>query len=174
LQANAATCSAVQATDALPPANGQVVSTWDASGKRRWDCKNGTLVDPKQIAGSANFTSTDGAWTGGFYYIDKIARFDITNTKDGAKYSFNLDDKPGLTNVDGTLPDARWTVNWIGAGPAGLNAGEQYLVRTNSTGGVTPTKCGSRLSHRVEVPYTTKCKLSLLFFCYLYLMVNHL
>lgn len=145
-------------TDAVPPTNGEVVSIWDAVGTRRWDCKDGSLVDPNQLGGKANFTSTDGAWTGGFYYIDDVARFDITNTEDGGVYSFDLDNQPGLTPVEGALADARWTVNWIGEGPAGLNPGEQYLVRGDSTGGVTPTKCPSTESNWIEVPYTAKCE----------------
>ena len=147
----------MNATDALPPTNASPYATWNATGIRIWDCKNGSLVNPAQVNGRANFTSMDGAWTGGFIYINDVARFDVTN-KENATYTFDLDSKPGLTPVNGTLPNARWTVNWVGAGPAGLNAGEQYLVRTNSVGGVTPAICPSPKSNRIEVPYTTTCK----------------
>ncbi len=66
----------------------------------------------------------------------------------------DLDNAPGLTAVPGALANARWTVNWIGTPPAGLTPGQQYLVRTNTVGGITPTKCPSTKSNRVEVPFT--------------------
>ncbi len=162
MQAAAATCAAVSADNADPPANGVEYATWQAAGVRRWDCKAGALADPKQILGEANFTSADG-WKGGFTYIDKVARFTQTDSQ-GVTTVFDLDATPGLTPVPGALANARWTVNWVdGQAPADLVPGEQYLVRTDSVGGETPTKCPSIKSNRVEVPYTTTCKFKIPF-----------
>ena len=162
LQANAAKCSAVSPNDHFPPANGEIVSTWEITATRRYDCTNSSALGLDLVDSWGNFTSTDNAWTGGFYYIKDVSRWDITNTADGSTYSFNLDNKPGLTPVEGGLINARWTVNWIGKAPAGLNPGEQYMVRQNSTGGATPTKCPSTYntkSNYTDIPFTSPCTL---------------
>ncbi len=156
MQANAAKCAPVSPDNADPPTNAVPFASWTASGARRWDCDgvNGTLTNPAQVDGQGNFTSFDGVWKGGFSYYDGVGKFDIQNTKDGGKYSYKLDDKPGLTPADSSLPNARWTVNWISAPPPGLNAGEQYQVRVYSNRTDTvPTACPSKEAKTVEIPF---------------------
>ena len=134
-------------------------------GYRSWDCINGDLVDPKQIDGAANFSDalfapSPGAEevpvTGGFVYIDKVARFTIV-TEDGTTYQFDLEPTPTLQNVTGTLSNSRWAVDWLDdpPPPVGLADLQAYLTRTNSTGGVTPTKCDDATAKTIVVPFTT-------------------
>lgn len=131
------------------------VATFPSAGFRIWECTAGELKNASQITGRANYTAAARPWTGGFYYIGQVARFTAKNGSNPS-FDFDLDNRPGLKPVDGAIADARWTVHYLDNNvPESFKGEAVYLTRTNSTGGVTPTKCANDTAATVEVPYTT-------------------
>lgn len=153
---------------------GALFSRLEADGDRSWQCTGGKLVDPNEVdaevvmVGDAHAGRWDGAaWTGaatpGGWVVDAgyapgstVARLSIADSVAAKNYTLDLDSTPVLDAAapNGTLPDARWTATWVGEGPPGTEDASFYIIRTNITGGDTPTKCASAAAGSVDSPYT--------------------
>jgi hypothetical protein len=131
-----------------------------ASGFRVWNCVNGKVTNATSINANADFDGSIGqggvqeALTGKFNYSGGVAQFQYT-TADGT-YEFSLENPPTFTSTPSTtdLEEARWKIDWAKS-PATLNGGDTYLVRTNITGGATPSVCPSAIADTINVPYSS-------------------
>lgn len=131
-----------------------------AAGRHLWQCSNSTIVNPGLLNAVATCsgpgtigefilptgwegTPDDGVvWTGGFFYEDNIPQLTLLYVPGNVTTYFELQNpqKPGETTVPGALSNARWPINFVNGSLPGITNGA-YWVRSDTSGGETPTEC---------------------------------
>ncbi|KAL4434195.1 hypothetical protein ABPG75_000636 [Micractinium tetrahymenae] len=150
--ADLSACPAVDSGSTAPPPGSKELWSAPINGTRNYTCIAGKPV------GDGATIYYGGAMEGGVGYYTKpmpgqmVGRlgYGVADVKAGL-YWFDTAKNTTSPSPTGGLPDARWPVVYRSAGAQPCD----YFVRTKTTGGATPTDCGSTAEGgELTVPFT--------------------
>ncbi|KAL4420967.1 hypothetical protein ABPG77_004596 [Micractinium sp. CCAP 211/92] len=145
-------CPAVEAGSTAPPSGSRELWSAPINGTRNYTCIAGKPVGD----GATIYYHGDQEGGVGYYTLpmpgETVGRlgYGVADVKAGL-YWFDTAKNSTAPSPTGGLPDARWPTSYRSSGAQPCD----YFVRTNTTGGATPTDCGSTPEGgEILIPFT--------------------